>query len=125
MFRNGPRVSVGSSRSRFIKRNEERFGDCSRKKTESSHYDLFLHGSVSSLSEWISQWTVDEKSARRVDALRHFLQQRYGNCRNPGFLDDALNQSHGLVAHRSNRRQQNRIHVILGELAGNFRGRDL
>jgi hypothetical protein len=73
------------------------------------------------LSERISQGPIHRQSTGRPDAFRDFREKREGHRGDAGLLDCALDQSDRLVAHRSNRRQQNRIHTIFPKPARNFR----
>ena len=49
---------------------------------------------------------------RRIDFTGDFFGQAYGNRRNARCFNDALNQSHGLIADASGRRQDHHIDTI-------------
>ena len=49
-----------------------------------------------------------------------FMKQRNGTRWNAGLLDDALDQSDGLMAHRSDWSKENRIHFIFEQDLGNL-----
>jgi hypothetical protein len=62
-----------------------------------------------------------EQRARRQHLSRHLAQKREANGGNAALLNDARDQSHGLITDGSGGNQQNGIHAILSELLGHRR----
>ena len=73
--------------------------------------------------EWVSMLERDEQGPRGPDFLSHMAQQLEDDSRNPLAFQLGGDQTHGLVAHRSDRCQQRHVHSILNQLAyGERRG---
>ena len=60
-----------------------------------------MEWSVVRRSQWIAKRAVHKQCSGRVNPLCHHMKQRNGSRWNAGFFDDALDQSDGLMAHRS------------------------
>ena len=78
---------------------------------------------ISGRVKWVSMFERDEQRPRRPDFLSHMAQQLEDDGRNPLAFQLGGDQTHGLVAHRSDRHQQRDVHAILHQLAhGGRRG---
>jgi len=62
-----------------------------------------------------------EESPGRSHFLRHFTQERKAYGGDATLLDDAGDQSHGLVAHRSDGHQEYGVYLILPQLRCDLR----
>lgn len=69
----------------------------------------------------IAQWVTDKQGPRRTHPPCNLWKQRNRHGRDSRPLDNTLNQPDGLMAHRSDRRKQNRIDLILQQHPGNLR----
>ena len=92
---------------------------------ESHHQDALLQINVVRRTERKAQRAIYDERTRRLDTLRHFAQQADRNRRDARLLNHTLDQSHGLVAERSNRSEQDAVHSIRPELGRNFRRGDI
>ena len=91
------------------------------KQGEGGEDDLRLKGWVAWGSEGIAQREIHEQGARRSDAFRDLAEERDGDGWDPGFLDDALDQSDGLMAQPSRRRQQHGIDLLAAQEVSDLR----
>jgi hypothetical protein len=72
-------------------------------------------------AQGIAEGEIYIKAAGRSDFLRDLAQQRQADLGDAAFLDDAGDQSHGLIAQRSNRSEKNRLHLVGAQLLGHLR----
>ncbi len=73
--------------------------------------------------EWVTVLEWNKKRAWRAHALGHFSKELYYHGRNALALQFGCDQTHGLVAHRSDRHQQSHVHHVFDEqLRGCRRG---
>jgi len=112
---------IACTPSTFRELNEQRLLGGFGKKSQSRKDDSSLKRGIVRLPQWISQRTIHKHCPRGLQTFGDLSQERDGDSRNSRLLDDALYQPHGLVAHRSNRRQQHRIDEISSNLLRNLR----
>ena len=83
--------------------------------------DAELLCAIERLAKWVAKRPFQMERAWRAHLLGNLFQTDNADSRNPGGLDCASDQSHGLVADASGRREQHRIDLLLLELVGNLR----
>lgn len=64
-------------------------------------------------AQGIAKWERHVQGSRRPHFLRDHLQQGEPDRWDSRLLNDAGNQSHGLITHRSGRHQKGRVHPVL------------
>ena len=101
--------------------HDQRIGRWYPQKIERGQHDPLLQSWFVRPSERISQWPVNGEYTRRPDALGDFGKQGDRNGGNSGLLNDALNQSDRLVAHRSYGCEKDSVHGVFVQLACDFR----
>jgi hypothetical protein len=67
------------------------------------------------LSRRMAQREIDKYSTWRIHGTRNRKGARQTHCRNPPRLDLPRDQSHGLMTNRSDRNQQNEIHLVFDD----------
>ena len=75
---------------------------------------------VVGLAERVTERRVDEQRAGRVHLACHILEHRDGHGGNAGLLYYALYQPDGLMAQRSDRGEQDGVHLVVGEQGGDL-----
>jgi len=71
-----------------------------------------LAAGISGRVQWVSMLERDEQRPRWPDFLSHMAQQLEDDGRNSLAFQLGGDQTHGLVAHRSDRHQQRDVHAI-------------
>ena len=84
-----------------------------------------LLGAIARLAQRVAERPLQVHCARRAHLLGDLAQADERHGRDAGGLDRAGDQSNGLIADPSGRRQQHRVDAILLELAGHLRRGDL
>ena len=87
---------------------------------EGRAHDPHLQFGVVRPAERIAEGEGHEERARRANLFGDLAQQRKRDCSNASVLNRALNQSNGLMAHGSDRSQQDDIYAIRSKATGYF-----
>jgi len=95
--------------------HEERQGVSRLQHSQGRRDDLVLFVGHVWGAERVAQRPIDKEDPWGHHFLGHLAEQRNRDCGNSGFLYRALDQSHGLIAERSDRGQQDRVNAILAE----------
>ena len=92
-----------------------------RKMLQPLHQDLPLKLLIKRITHGVAQRKSHQQSSRRLHTFGNRTVKRYGNGRNPLCLDGPLDQSHGLIAGPSGRRQEHGINPICFQHPCHFR----
>ncbi len=82
---------------------------------------LALQFAVSNAPERESERMLDKQGPRGFHLLRDFTYQSERDCRETSLIEYSLEQSHGLLADRSSRNQENQVNAVFLELPRYFR----
>ncbi len=83
-----------------------------RQKRKRRTHHPFLQLWIMRFSQRVTKRKWHEQGTRWLYLLRDLSQQRNRDCRDTSIFKRTLNQSHGLIAHWSNRRQQHHLNTI-------------
>ena len=92
--------------------NRARLGDAV-KRLEGHVENGRLLPDVARFAQGVPERPVQKNGTRRLDALRIGPVDGYADGRDAVAFDGSLDQSHGLMADASGRRQQHYVHMIL------------
>lgn len=84
----------------------------SLQEREGRAYDACLQRGVVRPAERVAEREWHEEGARRTNLLRDLAQKRDRNRRDAGVFEHVLNQSDRLIAHGSDRREQDHIDLV-------------
>jgi hypothetical protein len=80
------------------------------------HEDLPLQRSISHIPEGVAERMLHEQGPRGLDLLGGLPDQGQGDSGKPSLIQHALNQSDGLLAHRSGGDEEDEIDGVFLEL---------
>ncbi len=80
-----------------------------------------LLGEIAWLAERMAEWPAQEQRPRRPDLDGNVAQNRDGHCWNPCCFNCSLDQSHGLIAETSSRREKDKVRPCAGQPPQQFR----
>lgn len=83
--------------------------------------NTYLLGDIKRLSQWVSEWPMQVNGARWFNFFSIGSGDRYPYRWDAVSFNFPLNQSYGLVANTSSRRQENSIHMVIYKTDSNFR----
>ncbi len=87
-----------------------------RKQVEHREEDVLLNIGAPRLPQRVSHGEGNPERARRSHLVCDLPQKKDGDARDSSRLDAPLDQAHGLIAHGSDRREEDPIHRILPQL---------
>lgn len=97
----------------------ERLQGAGSRDALASGQHLLQHGDVGlgvvEVTHGQAERVLDEQRPRRLDQARNAGGERKRDGADAFLVEDALDQSHGLVAHRSSRNQQRQVDMIRGQ----------
>ena len=89
---------------------------------EAIQEDAPLQGRLAEIPQRVTERVLHEQRPRGLDLLADLLDQGDRDGRETGVIQHALNQSHGLLADRSRRDEDDQIDAVIPELRGHGGG---
>lgn len=89
---------------------------------EASGHNVPLHGAIPGLATGIAEREVSEHETRNTAMLDYVQRRTQDDCGDTSSLQVACNQTHGLMAYRSQRDQHRDVNAILLAASENFGG---